>query len=265
MTTSESQSSSTSVLRQVSGSNLRRSTTVEPSSMASAKCAQPQVWNSGAATCERQPDFSGSRDSSAVAASMPASLRGAPFGVPVVPEVRMMMRLCLAGAAWSAGEPCSISDSSVTASSAGRVDPAQHPVTGVGLVDQPGELLVVHDDLGALAVEDVDELRAGERGVQVEDVGAELGGGDAGVHEPPVVAAHDRDAVAGAHAAGAERVREPVAALVQLPEGQLAELVDDAEPVRLQDRHRGEAAGRAGAPADQGRADDGPAWAGRRA
>ena len=37
---------------------------------------------------------SGSRDSSAVAASMPASLRGAPFGVPVVPEVRIMIRLC---------------------------------------------------------------------------------------------------------------------------------------------------------------------------
>ena len=31
------------------GSNLRRSTIVEPSSIAMLRCAQPQVWNSGAA------------------------------------------------------------------------------------------------------------------------------------------------------------------------------------------------------------------------
>ena len=38
-----------------SGSNLRRRTTVEPRSMPSIRCASPQVWNSGATICVRQP------------------------------------------------------------------------------------------------------------------------------------------------------------------------------------------------------------------
>ena len=204
--------------------------------MASAKCAQPQVWNSGAAMW-RAPaaTCSGSRDSSAVAASMPASLRGAPFGVPVVPEVRMMTRLCFSGAGWSPGEPCGdqrlerdpgrrvgrprrstqpSTRSRVSASSSSSVNSSSCTTTW-----------------GLLALEDVDELRAGEGGVEVEDVGAELGGGDARVDEAAVVAAHDRDAVARADAARAQRVGEPVAAVVQLAEGQLAELVDDRGPV----------------------------------
>ena len=64
---------------------------------ASARWAKPQVWNSGAAMWVRQPWRSGIRDSSETAASMPASLRGAPFGVPVVPEVRMTIRACRSG------------------------------------------------------------------------------------------------------------------------------------------------------------------------
>ncbi|MGY2702946.1 hypothetical protein ACVW2K_002530 [Nocardioides sp. HB32] len=50
------------------------------------------MWNSGAAMCVRQPYFSGIRDSSETAASIPASLRGAPLGVPVVPDVRITIR-----------------------------------------------------------------------------------------------------------------------------------------------------------------------------
>ena len=58
------------------------------------------------------------------------------------------------------------------------VDPAQHlgqtldPGAGVG--DQPGELLVVHDQRGLLALEHVGELGTGEPGVHVEHRGAEL-------------------------------------------------------------------------------------------
>ena len=85
---------------------------------------------------------------------------------------------------------------------------------------------------GLLPLEHVDELRAGEGGVEVEDVGAELGGRDARVDEAAVVAAHDRDGVTGPDAPRAQRVGEPVAAVVQLPERQLAELVDDARSVR---------------------------------
>ena len=49
ITTSESHRSSSTASRHPSASNLRRSTTVEPSSNDSARWANPQVWNSGAA------------------------------------------------------------------------------------------------------------------------------------------------------------------------------------------------------------------------
>ena len=98
-------------------------------------CAKPQVWNSGAAMCTRHPYFSGIRESSEIAASMPASLRGAPFGVPVVPEVRMMIRL------WPPGtdnglssRSASISESRVSTSVV-AVDPRQHPLLHVGLLE----------------------------------------------------------------------------------------------------------------------------------
>ena len=55
ITTSESQRSDSVTARQPSGSNLRRSTIVEPSSIASARWAKPQVWKSGAAMWVRQP------------------------------------------------------------------------------------------------------------------------------------------------------------------------------------------------------------------
>ena len=48
ITISASASYSWIVSRQSAGSNLRRSTIFEPSSMAMFRCAQPQVWNSGA-------------------------------------------------------------------------------------------------------------------------------------------------------------------------------------------------------------------------
>ena len=116
---------SATVSRQPSGSNLRRSTTVDSSSIASARWAKPQVWNSGAAMWQVQPRRSGIRDSSETAASTPASLRGAPFGVPVVPEVRMMIRLGFSGCgSCAADEPFSISSSTVGSRSVGvTVDP----------------------------------------------------------------------------------------------------------------------------------------------
>ena len=99
MTTTPSHFFSSMAASAASGSNLRRSTSVWPSSSDSIMCAKPHVWNSGAAMCTVQPWRSGIRDSSEIAASMPASLRGAPLGVPVVPEVRMMIRVWWLGAA----------------------------------------------------------------------------------------------------------------------------------------------------------------------
>ena len=97
MTTSASHRSSRTTRRQPSGSKRRVSTIVVPSSMLSARWANPHVWNSGAAMCIRWPARSGTRSRMATAASIPASLRGAPLGVPVVPEVRITTRLCRAG------------------------------------------------------------------------------------------------------------------------------------------------------------------------
>ena len=58
--------------------------------MPSVKCAKPQAWNSGAAIIVFSRAFSGIRDSSAATGSSDFGwLREAPFGVPVVPEVRI--------------------------------------------------------------------------------------------------------------------------------------------------------------------------------
>ena len=131
--------------------------------------------------------------------------------------------------------------------------------------EQAGELLVVDDDPRPLAIEDVDQLRAGERRVEQEDVGAALRGRDDRVDEAPVVAAHHRDAVALAHAVLGECPGQGVGAAVHLAEGQRAELVDQADPVGVTQRHRDEAARRAGPPLLDGLADAGEDRGGERA
>ena len=95
-----------------------------------------------------------------------------------------------------------------------------------GLVDQLGELVVVDDRRRLLALAHLTELRSGERGVQVEDVGAELGQGGGGIHEEAVVAAQHRNAVPLRDTDVLEPVREPGGPLVDLRPGQLTELVD---------------------------------------
>ena len=153
------------------------------------------MWNSGAAMWVRQPWRSGIRESSDTAASMPASLRGAPLGVPVVPEVRITIRACRLGRLQVVVRvPGDQRLEGVLADVA--VGPGDDPVLDVRVGEQLGELLVVDHGGRPLALEDVDELGAGERGVEVEQVGAELGDGDAGVDEAAVVAAHHGDAVA---------------------------------------------------------------------
>ena len=209
------------------------------------------MWNSGAAMWVRQPARSGIRDSSDTAASMPASLRGAPLGVPVVPEVR----ITIAGVAGGRLQVALVvrRHQLLEGVLGARVTlgPRQHAVVEVGARQQAGELLVVDHQSRRLALEHVDELGAGEGGVEVEDVGAQLGDRDRGVDEAAVVAAHHRHRVALPHAALGERAGQRVGAAVQLAPGQLAELVDHADLVRGAGREGGEAARRAGAPAHQ--------------
>ena len=106
-------------------------------------------------------------------------LRWAPFGVPVVPEVRITKRGLSGGGLRSESSLAAISVSSV--GSVGlAVGPGDDPLDAVvDPLEQAGELLVVDEHLRPLAPGHLDQLRAGEHRVQVEGAGAELGGGQA--------------------------------------------------------------------------------------
>ena len=200
--------------------------------MPSARWAKPQVWNSGAAMWVRQP----------VAQRHPRQQRDrrvdaglvarAPLGVPVVPEVRITIR------AWRSG--------GLRGRLVGRRD---QRLEGPGVVvvesvhastrsrrrrlgEQAGELLVVDHHGGLLALEHVDQLRSGEGGVEVEQVGAELGDRDRGVDEAAVVAAHHRDpSRPRRRRARPARRRARWSARCSSPKVRAPELVDQADLV----------------------------------
>ena len=72
---------------------MRLSTTVEARLIPSAHCAKPHAWNSGAAIIVFSRARSGITDSSEAIGSIVLGIeRDAPFGVPVVPDVRMIAR-----------------------------------------------------------------------------------------------------------------------------------------------------------------------------
>ncbi len=120
-----------------------------------------------------------------------------------------------------------------------------------GRLEHVAELLVEDDRHRVLALGDVGELRAGERRVHEQRVGAQLVRGDVGVDPAAVVAAHDRHRVTGLDALVGERMRERVRTLVQLLEGERAALVDQAQEVRVARSGGLVARGRRRAPADQ--------------
>ena len=96
-----------------SGSNLRFRMYVEPSISPSVKCAKPQEWNSGATMNVFSRAFSGIRESSATAGPIVSGcLREAPFGVPVVPLVRITTRPVSSGGTGCSGSPFWIRSSS---------------------------------------------------------------------------------------------------------------------------------------------------------
>jgi hypothetical protein len=101
-----------------SGSNLRLSTTVDDRLIPSVKCTKPHEWNIGAAIIVFSRAFSGIMASRAAAGSR---LRGwdrdAPFGVPVVPDVRMIALPRSDGGATSDVSPLSTSSARLGSSS----------------------------------------------------------------------------------------------------------------------------------------------------
>ena len=87
-----------------------------------------------------------------------------------------------------------------------------------------------------LARAHVTELGSGEIRVEVQDAGAELRRGEADVDESPVVATEDPDRIVPADTAVGEDGGESVGPVVELPEREWSELVDEADPVRMADR-----------------------------
>ena len=216
------------------------------------KWKKPQEWKSGAAIIIVSRLRNGILSISAAIASSPSGLeRCAPFGVPVVPEVRITKRGLSGGGFRSDSSPPAISCSSVgSAGLLALVDPADDAGDGVlHALQQAGELGVVDQRLRRLAARHLDQLRPGEHRVQVEGAGAELGGGESRLDEAAVVAAHDPDPVAVADAHRGEGVGERVGAAVQTLEAERAALVDDRDLVRVVDRGGGDPGRRRGAPA----------------
>ena len=237
-----------------SGSNLRRMTSVVLSAMPSVKCAKPQEWNIGAASIVCSRARSGIMLNSAAAGSSDSGWRRwAPLGLPVVPLVRMTTRPFWDGGSRSVVSPSRMR-SSRRGSSAGLVGvvPRDEPrAAPARVVDEVLELGVVDDRRRLLALGDLGDLRPGERGVEVQGVGAELRQRDRRVDEAAVVAAHDRDARALPDPAGAQRVGQRVRALGDLGERERPEVVDERRGVRVADRADGVAGGRRGAEAAQ--------------
>ena len=100
-----------------SGSKRRRRTIVETVGRLITKWKKPQEWKSGAAIIIVIPRRKGILSISEAIAINPSGLeRWAPFGVPVVPEVRITNLGLSGGGLWSDSSPASISASRVGAS-----------------------------------------------------------------------------------------------------------------------------------------------------
>src|SRR5947209_5667154 len=99
----------------VSGSNRRRTTSVEPSPTPTIACMNPRAWNIGTHSSVTSRARNGTLLSRPpISDNERGSERGAPFGVPVVPLVRIVIFGHSAGLGGSVVSPPSISASSVS-------------------------------------------------------------------------------------------------------------------------------------------------------
>src|SRR5207253_10534801 len=87
-------------------------------------CASPQAWNSGTAISVVSRERSGMRERvPTIGSALRGWARDAPLGVPVVPDVRIVIRLGASGGSGSVSGPVSISLLRVRA--AGRIASVQ--------------------------------------------------------------------------------------------------------------------------------------------
>lgn len=102
--------------RAVAASNRERNTSVPPSIRVSTATSSPQPWKTGADNSTRIPPRSGMRSSRpAVSSNVRGSARGAPFGTPLVPLVRMTSDAGCAGRGGREPSPRSTRRSSASA------------------------------------------------------------------------------------------------------------------------------------------------------
>ena len=129
----------------------------------------------------------GMRSSSATPLVSSVCCWRAPFGGPVVPEVRMIVRLSRGAARPLAGSEV-----------ANQLFDRGGVVTrrDAGFDRERFEFLVVHEGDRRFAFHYLCELRRGEAGVAIQNVDAELGECAGGVEEETVVAAQHADDVA---------------------------------------------------------------------
>ena len=111
-------------------------------------------------------------------------MRDAPFGGPVVPEVRMIVR---PGRRVDGGR-CPLAAAMASARSSSHAGPLA-PLAGRNV----RELVVVNQDAHALGPHHGAQLRCREAGVEQDQIGGCLRRGQCGGHEAPVVAAHHTD------------------------------------------------------------------------
>ena len=172
-----------------------------------------------------------------ISASDRGSERGAPFGVPVVPLVRIVIRGAVPGFGGAL-----VSAPSIASSSVGSLDlepssvHARHRPRGSSTSPEHLLVLVVeHEQVASPHAGNLPDLRAGERGVQEDDPRAALGRREHRLEEPAVVSYENRDPLAGLQASFAPGIRERVGALVELRVAQLAALVDHRGAIAVAD------------------------------
>ena len=136
--------------------------------------------------------------------------RWAPFGGPVVPEVRITKWLDSSGGSRSESSWDRISSSSVGSPASSPSVHATTPQVAARLRQQLRELAIVDQCDGLLALHDLCELRPRERRVHVQAVGAELRARERRLDEPTVVPAHDRHAVSRSHSGRSQAAGERV-------------------------------------------------------
>ena len=175
-----------------------------PSVTAKSIVARPSEWNSGAQICIVWPVPERHPTEQSADGGQRAALGGAAGGALGRPgraagehrEPRLDARR---EAAIRVGAPLGQRLERVRAGALGPGPPAA--VRRVDAGQELGVLVVVDQQVRALALRDVAQLRAGEVGVEQDDPGAALRGREERLEEVAVVAAQDRDAVAGREAA----------------------------------------------------------------